>query len=406
MTRGAVRRVLYVQHANALGGSCVSLRYLVESLDRTRFEPVIALIHPSPALEEFYAHSNVEVLRWPGILTFEHTEALWTDPLRPSTWPNLAATLLRWRRSVRRTLELVRHVRPDVVHLNSVVLLPSARALQHAHVPFVWHVREGPTRGVLGLRTALQRRALLSWGSELIFLSESERSGWVQGRRGRVIRNVVDLDRFDPRLDGGPVRAALGIPPEARVVTYLGGLVEMKGALVMLEGMRRLRERVGGAVCLMPGTTGADGSVALHGTSRFRRAVARELALLGSACRPLGFTSDVERLLAATDVVAFPALSNHFARPIVEAGAMERPVVASRHPITEEQVRGNGLLVPRGDPQALADALERVLLEPALAREMGQAGRALAGELHERRANTEQIMEVYTRVLREPRCAG
>lgn len=401
------RRILYVQHAGSLGGSCVSLRYLVESLDRSRFEPIVALIHPSEPLERFYASSGAEIVRWPGILTFEHTALLWTDPLRPSTWLNLAASALRWRRSERRTLELVRAVAPELVHLNSAVLLPSARALHRANLPFVWHVREGPARGIAGVRHRAQREALLRWPAEVVFLTESERRSWVSGRRGRVIRNVVDLDRFDPRLDRAAARERLGLAPDARVVLYAGGLLEVKGVLPLLEAIRRLRERDARVVCLMPGAADAPlsgasgllGRIERLGSAPFRRRLERALARAGSACVRLPFTSRVEQLLAASDLLVFPALSNHFARPIVEAGAMERPVVASRFPITEEQVGEGGILVPPGDAGALAGAIGRLIDDPELAARMGRAGRLDASRNHDVRANTARVMELYDEVL-------
>lgn len=392
------RRILFIQHAWALGGAVVSLRYLVEALDRTRFEPIVALIHPSPELERFYAQSRVEQLPWPGILTFEHTAALWTHPARPSTWPNLAAGLLRWRRSERRTLELVRAVRPDLVHLNSAVLFPSARALHSAGTPFVWHVREGPSRGIAGFRFRLMREAMLRWPSEVVFLSDAEKAAWVGGRRGRVVRNVVDMSRFDPAIDRFAAREALGLPREAKVVLYVGGLSEVKGVIPLLEALRRLRERDPSVVCLMPGS--ADG-VKPAGTALFRLRLPRALSRAGAGCVRLGFRSDMERLLAASDLLVFPSLSNHFGRPIVEAGAMERPVVASRFPITEEQVPDplSGLLVPPGDPVALGEAVSRILGDRGLSARMGRSGRELALRNHDAKANTERLMRLYDDVL-------
>jgi hypothetical protein len=139
--------VLYLQHADRTGGSCTSLRVTLEHLDRSRFRPVVALRHGDPELVRYHEAAGAEVVVWPGIATFEHTTAYSTSLLRPTSWSVLALALAGWRRTERRTLELVAALRPDVVHLNSAVLVPSARALHRAGVPFVWHVREIPARG-------------------------------------------------------------------------------------------------------------------------------------------------------------------------------------------------------------------------------------------------------------------
>ena len=81
--------------------------------------------------------------------------------------------------------------------------------------------------------------------------------------------------------------------------------------------------------------------------------------------RLLPFRPDPERLNAAADLVVFPSTLPHFARPVIEAGAMAVPVVASRLGGVEELVEDGmtGILVPPGDPAALGDAIARVLGE-------------------------------------------
>jgi glycosyltransferase involved in cell wall biosynthesis len=106
-------------------------------------------------------------------------------------------------------------------------------------------------------------------------------------------------------------------------------------------------------------------------------------------------------MLAASDLLVWPANVSHFARPIIEAGAMARPVVASDFPSSRELVRPGetGLLVPPGDPVSLADAILRVLRNPDEERRMGEAGYRLARERYDARVNTEAIVSIYEKVL-------
>ena len=89
-----------------------------------------------------------------------------------------------------------------------------------------------------------------------------------------------------------------------------------------------------------------------------------------------GFRRDIPRLLAATDVLAFPSLAPEgFGRPIIEAMAMARPVVAtSVGPSAEVLGPDAGLLVPP-DADALARALADLLEDPLKRDMMGEAGR-------------------------------
>jgi glycosyltransferase involved in cell wall biosynthesis len=405
------RKVLYLEHSPALGGSCVSLLQLLRGLDPARYRPVVALARPTAELARFYGEAGVPVIDWPGISTLEHTTAFWSELRRPVTWPPLAAALLRWRHSGRRTLELVERERPDLVHLNSVVLLPSADALRRAGVPFVWHVRESPAPGGARWRR-LQREALGRWPAEAFFLTAGEREAWTDGEAaGRVLPEPVDTERFAPSRDGGPVRRALGIPADAKVVLYSGGLAAIKGILPLLAALARVREREPRVLCLMPGSAPGDGpdgpssraSPGLLPRAWLPRRVERSIAELGleRVCRRTGFSDDMPGMIAASDLVVFPATHDHFARPLVEAAAMAKPVVASRLPTLEEQVRAGetGLLVPAGDPAALAEAILTVLADPDRASAMGQAGRRLALERHDARRVAEEVMEAYDHAL-------
>ena len=411
-----VRKILYLQHAQGLGGSCVSLQCTVQALDRSRFHPVVALARPTPEVERYHADAGIETLPWPGIGTLEHTTGGYTSLGHPFSWPAAVRTISGWRRSEQRTLELFDAVKPDLVHLNSAVLYPSARALHRAHRPFVWHVRESQAPGLLGVRRAMQRRALVEWPAEVFFLSHSDRAAWVRGVRGLVVPDFADLSRFDPALDGGSVRRELGIPEDAKVVLYLGGWWSIKGILPLLQALARVHAREPRAVCLMPNMPprpspspaqrlaerAARSVMPVFGRHTFGEEMEKALGAVDPAALfRLEFADRVERLLAASDLLVFPATENHFARPVFEAGAMEKPVVASRLPILQEQVRGgeNGLLVPPGDPGALAEAILAVLADPVRARAMGQAGRRLALERHDDRRNVAAIMDAYDSVL-------
>ncbi len=91
----------------------------------------------------------------------------------------------------------------------------------------------------------------------------------------------------------------------------------------------------------------------------------------------LGPRKDVPALMHAMDVFAMPSIWEGFGLVLLEAMAAGRPIVASRvATIPEVVVDGlTGLLVPPGDPLALAEALAELANQPELAARLGQAGR-------------------------------
>ena len=86
---------------------------------------------------------------------------------------------------------------------------------------------------------------------------------------------------------------------------------------------------------------------------------------------------------------------------LLEAMACGKPVVATRIGGVPEVVEEGktGLLVPPGDSPALAEALLRLLRDPALRTRMGEAGRRRAERLFDQRRQVEQITAVYDNIL-------
>jgi glycosyltransferase involved in cell wall biosynthesis len=91
----------------------------------------------------------------------------------------------------------------------------------------------------------------------------------------------------------------------------------------------------------------------------------------------LGPRKDVPALMHAMDVFAMPSIWEGFGLVLLEAMAAARPIVASRVATIPEVVLDGetGLLVPPGDPLALADALSQMANQPTLAKQFGEAGR-------------------------------
>lgn len=410
---GMRRRILFIDHSAGTGGALVSLASLVRSLDRARYEPVVACIHDAPAGLEAFRAAGAEVLHAPGISIFPHTTGGW-DPLHtPAGALRAARAAAAFAPSARATEALVRRVGADLVHLNSLVLAPSAAGARRAGARVVWQVRESVHPGDAGVRRRLLGRMLARWAHEAVFISQDDRRRLTGGRFGVVIPNFVDERRFHAGVDGAGVRAELGIPADAPLVLFMGGVSSIKGAHVLLPALALARRRVPGLHAIV---AGAERAWSRAPAARAARAV---LPLLGSGTerqrflrayregemegwtRLLPVRPDPERLMAAADLVVFPSTVPHFARPVIEAAAMSRPVVASRIGGVEELVEDGrtGLLVGPGDAAALADGIARVLLDPAMARSMGDAAYAVYLRRFAREPIMRQMMEVYERVL-------
>lgn len=406
-------RILYIQHAGSLGGSCLSLLYLIQGLDRSRYTPIVATIYDEPSVMNLYRDAGIETIYWPGIGRFDHTTLGWHRLYSPLGVVGLLRQLAQFRPSIAATEALIEQVRPDLVHLNSLVLAASAAGVKRAGLPLVWHVREPVHPGHVGLRKRLLSRTIVRLADEAIFISNYDRQQLTGGRIGTVVYNFVDLDRFNRTLDGSHLRSELGVPLEAKVILFLGGRNVVKGVFPLLKAMSLVKQQVptvhlliaNGAYRFSGRAVSAVARTVLplvgYGTVTQRVDKLLERYTLYDCVHMLEWRTDVPQLLAASDLLVFPSIAPHFARPVIEAGAMAKPVVASRIGGVEELVVGGetGLLVPPGDAAALAQALVNELRDADLARRLGKAGHRQARQRFDAGRNIEQVIQVYERAL-------
>ncbi|MGA2513485.1 MAG: glycosyltransferase [Candidatus Limnocylindrales bacterium] len=225
-------------------------------------------------------------------------------------------------------------------------------------------------------------RSLIRWvaGGAAIVVANSAGTARDVARLGasaRVVSPGVDMTLFSPVA--GPrqeQRLALGLP-EGPTVLFVGHLSDYKGADVFADGLEIAEGWQGVAIGSGPLSVRLR---AEHPRVRWPGVVAPE---------------DVPKWLRAADVVAVPSRREGLGLAAVEALACGTPVVASAVGGLTEVVRDgeNGLLVPPGDPSALAAALAR-LEDPDLRARLGAAGPAsVAG--HDSRAAAAAMAEVW-----------
>jgi glycosyltransferase involved in cell wall biosynthesis len=405
------QHILFIQHSGSFGGSVMSLLYTMQGLDPDRYEPTVALSRPSPKLRNFYRDAGFEVYEAPNIVNWHHSTVAPRPIHKPLTWKHLYHVATQWQQSKEATLELVKRARADLVHLNSMPLSSSALALSQTDIPVVWHVREPPSPASGPRYHAI--REIMSRVDELIFISRADRMAWAKGTRGEVVHNFLDFSRFDKDIDQNQSRTQLQIDEHAPTILYVGGLIEQKGVLQLLEALRLLKPNYPDLQCLMPNSVVQPPKSWKSRLYRFAAPVVSntlgperiEARIheygLDDVCVRFGFRTDIEQFFAATDVLVFPCTVRHFARPAIEASAMEKPVVASDVPGMDELVDHGktGILVPPKSTEQLAASLSNLLSDPELRRRMGRAGYRKARKEFEIGRQIQRIEKIYNRLL-------
>jgi glycosyltransferase involved in cell wall biosynthesis len=317
-------------------------------------------------------------------------------------------------RALRRALA---DFRPDVVHVSMFLWQLSPAILPHLFpVPAVYHVltykpvcpigtkmlpdgrscqvapgrvcRAGgcltwPSWAARGLQQFLWRRWQAAF-DRIVPASESVRARLRE-------RGIPVEEPISPGVAARPPRPPLSFPP---TIAFAGRLAPEKGVEILLQALPAVLARVPEARLVVAG----DGPLA-----RRLRDLAAEIGV-STRTRFLGHVAplEVDVELASAWVQVVPSLWDEpFGLVAAEAMMRGTAVVASRAGgLAESVVDGDtGLLVPRADPPALADALVRVLSSRERAEAMGAAGRRRALRDFQESAYVDAFLEVYRELL-------
>jgi glycosyltransferase involved in cell wall biosynthesis len=185
-----------------------------------------------------------------------------------------------------------------------------------------------------------------------------------------IITRGVDTALFSPANPPEGLRESLGIKVSDTVVLYAGRLDLVKGVGYLLQAAAKILPRYPTLKFLIVG----DGSL--------RKKYEQFAATLSPAVIFTGWRQDIPRLMNIADIFVLPSLSEGAANVAMEASASGLPVVATAvGEVPEIVVNGvTGELVNPGDADGLADALEKLLNDPSIAKQMGEAGRKRMAE--------------------------
>ncbi len=220
----------------------------------------------------------------------------------------------------------------------------------------------------------------------------------VPPERVKVILNGVDVDRLAGKYDAESKRRELGIPPEAWVIGLVANLRPQKNHALLLRAFAGLCPQVPQARLILVGEGGLRSALA---------GLADELGVRDRV-HFLGARLDIAELFAALDVYCLPSHYEGMPLTLLEAMAAGKPVVATRVLGIRELISDGetGLLVPPGDPDALAAALIRIRMEPGLGQRLADAGREYVNKHARLEFMVTQYAALYeqllTRGIREP----
>lgn len=346
-------RVLEMIDRPFLGGGQAIVLSLARNLDRDRFETSVCAAGGGP-LEEEVRKAGIPFLPAP----FGGKYSLGTTG---------------------RIARILRREKPDIVHTHGGIAgLYGRMAAHQAGIKTVVHTIHGIH--YLHYRNLLLRAASIDlerycskFTDAVVFVSEADLAA---GRRLRLakpgklrlVRNGIDCAELQTEEFARRAAASRSaLPPGSPLVGTIARLHRQKGVVYLLRAV----------AAILDGHP--EGRVIVVGGGELEDDLLRETRALGLDRRfvLLGERGEAREFLAGLDVFVLPSLWEGLPIVLIEAAALGKPIVATSVDGTREIIADGetGLLVPAGDPEALAAAVRRLLDDPALAARLGAAAR-------------------------------
>lgn len=260
-----------------------------------------------------------------------------------------------------------------------------------------------PLRGVQATMAKWAARTSYRLADKIVCVSQPAKQNLVQnwgvdGRKIVIIPNGVNVEQFSKTADSAAIRAQLAIHPDAPVIMFVGGFQFWHGLDRLLESFAQVLKDTPLAQLVLVGDGPARASVEQQAQ---QLGIVNNLHITGMVAH-----TRVPELLTIADVVTipYPRLPKEMwfsPLKLYEYMAAGKTIVASAEGQIQEVIENgrNGLLVPPGDVDSLAQAIIHLLHNPAERAQLGRNARQQAVERHSWDGHIQQLVETYLSVL-------
>jgi glycosyltransferase involved in cell wall biosynthesis len=360
---------------------------LIKGLGRGGAEQILASAAPHFDRDRFEYHAAY-VLPWKGALVKD---------LEDAGVPTHCLGVDGKARWVARLRGLVRDLGTDLVHAHSPVPAAAARTV----------LRGRRLRTVYTEHNAWERyHPLTRWANAITFerndqvfaVSDHVRASIrypraLSGRRMPPVETLyhgIDLDSIRGWADRNGIREELGIAPDAPVVGTVANLKTHKRLDRLLSAAVVVRREVPDVRFVLVGQGPLEAEL---------RATSRELGL-DDVVVFTGFREDAPRVTSTFDVFALTSEHEGLSIALIEALSLGKPCVVTSVGGLTEVIEGGkqGVIVPEGDVASIAGGIIRLIRDPQLRAEMGEAGRERA-QIFDIRRSVDRMETVYGELL-------
>jgi glycosyltransferase involved in cell wall biosynthesis len=377
--------VLNILPDNRLGGPQIRSRKIATALSDRGIKTSFLVPDSGGGFPEYARSSgfNVHTIPFQRIRTPSKIRENW------SFLRNFRSTVVK----IRDIIEKSGH---DVVHVNVSTNFQAASATALSDASLVWHFNDTLTPTPVKQAAA---QLATRWCDEVVVAADAVSDYYFSSQRvdPTTVYAPVDTEAFSPssmNQEWPENFLNRSDPPDVPVVGTIGNLNPAKGTEYFIRAIDKLQAQFGSVIAPIVGRP----LETRPGYFTKLKKIVSERGLEDTVVF-CGFRDDIAKVLNTFDVFVLSSVTEACPMVVLEAMAMKRPVVASDVGGVREQIKNgqHGLIVPPGEPTAIADSVASILDSSSLGPEIGSNARERVCDQFGTQTIANQTLAVYER---------
>lgn len=318
------KKILYIHHDDTLSGAPRSLAFLINNLDKDKYEPYVLTGKDYEGSVKLFGGVGAKVIYKKGLGAW-HGSTVSGISIR-----KIVSNLRYCFTTYFITKKVYNEIKPDIVHLNSTCLFMCAKAIKKCNkkAPIICHVREPLLNGFWG---DILRKNNDKYVDRYIAIEKYDAESLKTNKKVDIVYNFVDIKRYNPTIKSSVLREELNIDKNDTICLYLARISKENGAMELIKKSKKiLKTRKDIHLCL----------VGLKNKNKYTHNVIK-LAKKYKNVHILPFRNDVVDVIASSDINVVPFSRPHFARSIIETGAMRKVSIGTNIGGINELIQNN-----------------------------------------------------------------
>lgn len=399
------KKIVYIQPNGYFSGAAISLQYIINKLDKSKFEPFVIICSEGP-LRGYFEKIGVRVFLAPY-------KTYTTTPSPPifsfNSFYNFIA--LFGRNTIK---ELLNQIKPDIVHVNDKSALLAGIHAYKMGYKVVWHLRSTYYGYKSYLHYFISKQLISNHSSHLIAISEDEIDCFKNSDKLSIVYNSIDFSKVElVKRVGSTFRSEFKILDDEIAIGMIGNIDNQKGVWNFIHAAsviynnnknnKKLRFIVVAPIQKNI-NFGWRGKVGLIST---KNPYDKAIVLI----KKLGLTEnfiftdrrhDMENVMLGLDIISSVYNMHAIGRPAIEGAAMGRVVVANEGHTRKSKliISGEtGFIVPKEDINTLSEIICKLIYDNDLKERIETQAYIYSRKFFDAELNCRIIEKIYERLI-------